>query len=128
MSELWGDDPEQMRQKIREQVAQAEQRAEAAQRFSSMIDNARATGTDRRREVSVEVDAAGRLISLKLTEAVLQYNPAGVEAAIMEAYGQASRTMAEKVSQQTVETFGQGTATTKELLTTFKANLESLGR
>ena len=129
MVEALGRTPEEIRQTLRKQMAEAEKRASDARELVDLIKNAKASGFDSRREVEVEVDPDGRLVKLSIDDAALEDADArGVEDAIMEAYADAGRNMRDYIHRQTTERFGDDGGTLKDYLTNLDANLGSLGR
>ena len=121
MVEALGRTPEEIRQTLRKQMAEAEKRASDARELVDLIKNAKASGFDSRREVEVEVDPDGRLVKLSIDDEAL-------EDAIMEAYADAGRNMRDYIHRQTTERFGDDGGTLKDYLTNLDANLGSLGR
>ncbi|WP_048771188.1 YbaB/EbfC family nucleoid-associated protein [Cellulomonas flavigena] len=129
MVEALGRTPEEIRQTLRKQMAEAEKRAKNARELVDLIKNAKASGFDSRREVEVEVDPDGRLVKLSIDDAALEDADArDVEDAIMEAYADAGRNMRDYIHRQTTERFGDDGGTLKDYLTNLDANLGSLGR
>ena len=129
MVEALGRTPEEIRQTLRKQMAEAEKRAADARELVDLIKNAKASGFDSRREVEVEVDPNGRLMKLSIDDAAIEDADArDVEDAIMEAYADAGRNMRDYIHRQTTERFGDDGGTMKDYLTNVDANLGSLGR
>lgn len=129
MVETLGRTPEEIRQTLRKQMAEAEKRAADARELVDLIKNAKASGFDSRREVEVEVDPNGRLMKLSIDDAAIEDADArDVEDAIMEAYADAGRNMRDYIHRQTTERFGDDGGTMKDYLTNVDANLGSLGR
>ena len=129
MVEALGRTPEEIRQTLRKQMAEAEKRASDARELVDLIKNAKASGFDSRREVEVEVDPDGRLVKLSIDDEALEDADArDVEDAIMEAYADAGRNMRGYIHRQTTERFGDDGGTLKDYLTNLDANLGSLGR
>ncbi|EFU61193.1 MAG: YbaB/EbfC family nucleoid-associated protein [Pauljensenia sp.] len=129
MVEALGRTPEEIRQTLRKQMAEAEKRASDARELVDLIKNAKASGFDSRREVEVEVDPDGRLVKLSIDDEALEDADArDVEDAIMEAYADAGRNMRDYIHRQTTERFGDDGGTLKDYLTNLDANLGSLGR
>ena len=129
MVEALGRTPEEIRQTLRKQMAEAEKRASDARELVDLIKNAKASGFDSRREVEVEVDPDGRLVKLSIDDEALEDADArDVEDAIMEAYADAGRNMRDYIHRQTTERFGDDGVTLKDYLTNLDANLGSLGR
>lgn len=129
MVEALGRTPEEIRQTLRKQMAEAEKRASDARELVDLIKNAKASGFDSRREVEVEVDPDGRLVKLSIDDEALEDADArDVEDAIVEAYADAGRNMRDYIHRQTTERFGDDGGTLKDYLTNLDANLGSLGR
>lgn len=129
MVETLGRTPEEIRQTLRKQMAEAEKRAADARELVDLIKNAKASGFDSRREVEVEVDPNGRLMKLSIDDAAIEDADArDVEDAIMEAYADAGRNMRDYIHRQTTERFGDDGGTMKDYLNNVDANLGSLGR
>lgn len=129
MVEALGRTPEEIRQTLRKQMAEAEKRASDARELVNLIKNAKASGFDSRREVEVEVDPDGRLVKLSIDDEALEDADArDVEDAIMEAYADAGRNMRDYIHRQTTERFGDDGGNLKDYLTNLDANLGSLGR
>lgn len=124
----WGEDPDVIRARIREQVREAEARARAARAFSDDVATLRISGRDRRGEVGVEVDPGGHLLSLSLSPATQGRSLAEVEQAVMEAYGDGTRRVAQEMARRAADTFGPGSDTAAFLRSTFSEQLDGLGR
>ncbi|RAX20174.1 hypothetical protein DRB06_09350 [Actinomyces sp. Z5] len=91
-------------------VRQAQERAEASQRLAKQVESLRETEVSRDRAISVTVDAAGRLVDLKLREPAMDFTPGDLAAAIMRAVQKASARAGEKTAQMAADVWGEDSA------------------
>ena len=91
-------------------VRQAQERAEASQRLAKQVESLRETEVTRDRAISVTVDAAGRLVDLKLREPAMDFTPGDLAAAIMRAVQKASARAGEKTAQMAADVWGEDSA------------------
>ncbi|SDN45634.1 YbaB/EbfC DNA-binding family protein [Actinomyces ruminicola] len=91
-------------------VRQAQERAEASQRLAKQVEALRETEVSRDRAISVTVDAAGRLVDLKLREPAMDFTPGDLAAAIMRAVQRASGRAGERTARMAAEVWGEDSA------------------
>ncbi|QAY60138.1 YbaB/EbfC family DNA-binding protein [Microbacterium protaetiae] len=72
MSDFGADDPDLLIERVRLQVEQAQERARAAQQMRAQVEAVRGKAYSQRRELSVTVDASGRLVDVELSDAALE--------------------------------------------------------
>ncbi len=92
--------------RIEQQVAEAQVRATQAQQVQADIDAVRASATSPRREVTVTVDAAGRLAGIRLADAAYELRPDALEQLIVETAGRAQVLAGEQALEITRVAFG----------------------
>lgn len=83
--------------RIAEQVAQAQRDSEGTERVREQADSLEVEGTSRGGEVTVVVDAAGRVRDVRFTAASQVLSPAQLSEAVMEAIDTGRRTTAGKI-------------------------------
>ncbi|HBX82304.1 MAG: YbaB/EbfC family nucleoid-associated protein [Propionibacteriaceae bacterium] len=123
MTTLWSDDPALIKAQLAQQVRDAEDRAKKAQVFASEVEGYRAEGRDRRREVVAVVDAAGRLLDLRLKEAVSESSSNDIAQAVLEAYRDATARAAADLIRRAAAVFGENSPTTQALTDDFTRHL-----
>lgn len=101
--------------RIEQQVAEAQLRAERAQQVQVDIDAVRAAATSPRREVSVTVDATGRLVGIRLADAAYELRPDALERVIVETAGDAQRLAGEQALEISRAAFGADSAIVERL-------------
>ncbi len=92
-------------------------RAEQALRVQADIDAVRMTATAPRREVSVTVDAAGRLVGIRLADAAYDLRPDALERLIVETAGAAHRIAGEQALEISRAAFDVNSARSNRILT-----------
>ncbi|KGM12497.1 hypothetical protein N869_14640 [Cellulomonas bogoriensis 69B4 = DSM 16987] len=102
------DDPDDVLARIQQDVATAQRRAEQARQAQEAIAAVRGTGRSPRGEVTVEVDAAGALRDLQLTDGALQYRARDLEAMILEAVRVAQHDAAARAIAVAEDAWGEG--------------------
>lgn len=123
MSTPWSDDPELIKAQLAQQVRDAEEHAAKARTFASDIEGFRAEGSDRRREAVAVVDAGGRLLDLRLKDAVENYAARDIAQAVLEAYRDATARAATDLTRRVAAAFGENSATTQALTEDFDRHL-----
>ena len=83
--------------RIAEQVAQAQRNSEATERVREQADSLEVEGTSKGGEVTVVVDAAGRVRDVRFTAASQVLNPSQLSAAVMEAIDTGHRDAATRI-------------------------------
>ena len=83
--------------RIAEQVAQAQRNSEATERVREQADSLEVEGTSKGGEVTVVVDAAGRVRDVRFTAASQVLNPSQLSAAVMEAIDVGRREAATRI-------------------------------
>ncbi|WP_417563877.1 YbaB/EbfC family nucleoid-associated protein [Microbacterium sp.] len=102
----FAEDPDVLIARVQEQVAQAQQRAQAAQQMRAEVEALRGTATSARREVSVTVDASGRLIDVDLADAALDLRARDLGRLIVATAGAAQRDAGEQAVAVASRAFG----------------------
>jgi len=92
--------------RIEQQVAEAQVRAAQAQQVQADIDAVRASATSPRREITVTVDAAGRLAGIRLADAAYDLRTDTLEQLIVETAGRAQRLAGEQALEISRAAFG----------------------
>jgi len=101
------EDAEAVKARLRQQVADAHQRASRAQEMRAEIDAVRGRGKSPRGEVIATSDAAGSLMDLKLTDEALEFSPHTLSQMIIAAAAQARREAGAKAVRITADAFGE---------------------
>ena len=92
--------------RIEQQVAEAQVRSAQAQQVQTDIDAVRASATSPCREVTVTVDAAGRLAGIRLADAAYDLRTDALEQLIVETAGRAQRLAGEQALEISRAAFG----------------------
>ncbi|WP_307313631.1 YbaB/EbfC family nucleoid-associated protein [Microbacterium sp. SORGH_AS_0421] len=92
--------------RIEQQVAEAQVRAAQAQQVQADTDAVRASATSPRREITVTVDAAGRLAGIRLADAAYDLRTDALEQLIVETAGRAQRLAGEQALEISRAAFG----------------------
>lgn len=93
--------------RVEDQIAQAQRRAVQARQLRADIDAVRGVAASPRREVTVTVDAAGRLADVDLADAAFDLSPRELGRLIVQTAGAAQRTAGEQALALTAEVFGE---------------------
>lgn len=121
MSEL-SPEAEAALRRLDEQVAEAQRKAEVAQKLQVEIERVRETVSSTGQEVSVEVDALGRVQRVDFRASALSLSPADlgriVTRTIHEAHAKAGQSVMAKIE----DAFGADSATTAALRETYLPN------
>lgn len=92
--------------RIEQQVADAQDRAAQAEQVQADIDAVRASATSPRREVTVTVDATGRLAGIRLADAAYDLRTDALEKLIVETANRAQRVAGEQALEISRAAFG----------------------
>ncbi len=108
MSDFFSADADADRavRRIEEQVAEAQERARRAAEVRQGIDALRGVATSPRRELSVTVDASGRLVDVEVTDAAYRLSPRDLGRLIVETTRAAGRQAGAKAVELASEAFG----------------------
>lgn len=108
MSDFFSADADADRavRRIEEQVAEAQERARRAAEVRQGIDALRGVATSPRRELSVTVDASGRLVDVEVTDAAYRLSPRDLGRLIVETASAAGRQAGAKAVELASEAFG----------------------
>jgi DNA-binding protein YbaB len=87
----FAEDPDVLIARVQEQVAQAQERAQAAQQMRAEVEAVRGTATSPRRELTVTVDASGRLVNVDVSDAALDLRAKDLGRLIVETAAAAQR-------------------------------------
>lgn len=101
--------------KIERDIELAQERAARAVRTRSEIEQVRGRASSRRGEASVEVDATGVLVSLRLTDDALDLGTDRLAALIQDTIRAASRDSAQQALRVADAEFGEGSQYTAHL-------------
>ncbi|AMG83855.1 MULTISPECIES: YbaB/EbfC family nucleoid-associated protein [Microbacterium] len=101
----WSD-PVATRARIEQQVKDAERRAAQAAQVRDDIAGVREQATSPGRDVTVTVDASGRLADVALTDAALQRSPAALGALIVTLAATAQKAAGARAVEIAAEAFG----------------------
>lgn len=93
--------------RIEEQIAQARERAERASEVRQRIDALRGTAVSPRRELTVTVDAGGRLVSVEVADAAFGLSARDLGRLIVETANAAQRQAGAKAVEVASEAFGE---------------------
>ena len=117
----FAEDPDILIARVQEQVAQAQQRAQAAQQMRAEVEALRGTATSPRREVAVTVDASGRLVDVDIADAALDLRAKELGRLIIETAGAAQRDAGEQAMAVASRAFGENSPVVDRL----RAELDS---
>jgi DNA-binding protein YbaB len=106
----WGD-TESSIATIREQMAATLARAEQAQGLKDQIARVRATSTSPRREVTVVVDASGRLVDVTFSADATNLSPDELSKEVLAAVARAQREAGDQAIALTADIFGEDSET-----------------
>jgi YD repeat-containing protein len=93
--------------RVEDQIAAAQARAAQARQLREDIDAVRGSATSPRREVTVTVDASGRLADVRLTEGAYELQADALGRLLVETANRAQRVAGEKALDLTAEVFGK---------------------
>lgn len=97
--------------RVREQMAEALERAERAQQLKGRIDAIRVTQSSPGGEVEVVVDATGRLIDIVFANGARDLAPKDLSRAVLAAAARAQRAAGDEAVELTAEIFGEDSET-----------------
>jgi DNA-binding protein YbaB len=92
--------------RIEEQIAEAQERARRASEVRQQIDAVRGSATSPRRELTVTVDASGRLVAVDVTEDALRLSPRDLGRLVVETANAAQRQAGAKAVEVASDAFG----------------------
>jgi hypothetical protein len=92
--------------RIEEQIAEAQERARRATEVRQRIEALRGSATSPRRELTVTVDASGRLAAVDLTDAAYRLSPRDLGRLLVETANAAQRQAGAKALEVASEAFG----------------------
>jgi hypothetical protein len=104
-------DAESSISRVREQMAETLARAERAQQLKGDIAALRATAASPKGEVTVEVDASGRLVGITFSPDASDLAPADLSKAVLGAVARAQREAGDRAIALTAEVFGDDSET-----------------
>ena len=85
------EEPDEVLARVQDDMRRAQQRAEALPRLQAAIDAIRVSVLSDQRDMTVEVDASGRLTRLEIADAALERGGSRVSADVMALIGTAAR-------------------------------------
>ncbi|WP_051191869.1 YbaB/EbfC family nucleoid-associated protein [Microbacterium luticocti] len=100
------EDPDVLIARVHDQVAAAQQRAQAAQQMRAQVEAVRGTASSPRRELSVTVDASGRLVDVELSDAALNLGARDLSRMIVSTAQAASRDAGQQAVDLAAAAFG----------------------
>jgi DNA-binding protein YbaB len=101
--------------RVEDQIAQAQARAVQAKKLRADIDALRGVAASPRREVTVTVDASGRLANVEFADAALEMVPRDLGRLVVETANKAQRVAGEKALALTAEVFGENSSVVDHL-------------
>ncbi|WEG09296.1 YbaB/EbfC family nucleoid-associated protein [Microbacterium horticulturae] len=107
MDGFTAEDPDVLIARVQDQVAAAQQRAQAAQQMRAQVEAVRGTAYSQRRELSVTVDASGRLVDVELSDAALDLRARDLSRLIVTTAQAASRDAGQQAMDLAVTAFGE---------------------
>ena len=93
--------------RVQQQIADAQERAVKAQEVQGRIEAIRATSTSPRRELSVTVDASGRLVAVDLSDDAYDLEPQELGELIVRTAGAAQGLAGAQAVEFAQEAFGE---------------------
>jgi len=106
----WGD-AESSIARVREQMAETVERAERAQALKGQIDAVRGTSESQGGEVTVEVDATGRLLGITFSRDASSLSPDDLSREVMKALAVAQCKAGDQAIALTADIFGENSGT-----------------
>lgn len=103
--------------RVQQQIDQAKERAAKATAMRVDVEAVRGVAASPRREVTVTVDASGRLADVELADAALELAARDLGRLIVETANQAQRKAGEKAIALAAEAFGEESAVVAHLRT-----------
>jgi hypothetical protein len=98
------------------QVAAARDRADQAQAYAAAMRRITGRGTALSGGVTVEVDPAGAITGLGITDTAASHGGQSVRQAIRQAHAEAQQMVRQRSTDLTTATWGAGTATTQAVI------------
>ncbi|KQX05413.1 MULTISPECIES: YbaB/EbfC family nucleoid-associated protein [unclassified Leifsonia] len=111
---VWGD-PDAAIARVNAQIAEAAERAERAEGVRRDIDALRVRATSPGGEVSVEVDATGRLTDIEFDSGTRSLRPDALAQAVLKAAASAQRQAGEAAVALAADAFGDDSEVTAHL-------------
>jgi DNA-binding protein YbaB len=105
------DDAESSIARVREQMAETLARAERAQGLKDQIAAIRSHATSPKNEVTVEVDASGRLVGIVFNADAARLSPEELSRAVLRAVAGAQRKAGDQAIALTADIFGEDSET-----------------
>lgn len=121
-------DVEGARERLEAWKARAEQRAAETQAASEGLQRLRVSATDDNGIADVTIDSGGALVDIRLSSRIQRQAPEYTQTAVLGAYRNARRKLAEAAAEVVGGTVGAESATGRALLAGFKADGEDEGR
>jgi len=107
MDGFTAEDPDVLIARVQDQVAAAQKRAQAAQQMRAQVEAVRGTAYSQRRELSVTVDASGRLVDVQLSDAALELRARDLSRLIITTAQAASRDAGQQAMDLAAAAFGE---------------------
>jgi hypothetical protein len=98
---------DEVSERLAREVEQAQQRAAAASAVRAEIEAVRERVSSPRRELSVVVDASGRLLDVALTDDALRLSPAALGRLLVETAGRAQQAAGDRAGRIAADAFGE---------------------
>lgn len=104
---------------VHEQVKQAQERAKKAAQMAREVEAVRESAASAKREVTVEVDSAGRVQNITFTESAFDLEPAQLSAVVLETLNKAKTKAGQRVMRLAESAYAGDTALIGKLRETY---------
>ena len=123
-----GQTPEEFEQRLNDQIAAAQMKANAIKALVERLSSARVSGMDSNQDVEVEVNSDGRMTKISIDENAMRGSAEDLERSVMEAYADAGRNMATFVRERVSQDVKDEGGAIEAYAATVEPVLNSLGR
>ena len=128
MVDVMGQTPEEFEQRLNDQIAAAQMKANAIKALVERLSSARVSGMDSNQDVEVEVNSDGRMTKISIDENAMRGSAEDLERSVMEAYADAGRNMATFVRERVSQDVKDEGGAIEAYAATVEPVLNSLGR
>lgn len=111
--------------RVEQQIADAQRAAERAKTFQAEVEAVRGTATSPRRDVTVVVDASGRLLDLQLAERAGDLHPRDLARVILETSAKARVAAGQQATEIAAQAFGEDSGVVAKLREEIERNAPS---
>ena len=101
--------------RVQQQIADAQERAAKAQAMRADVEAIRGTATSPRREITVTVDSAGRLMAVDLADAAYDLEPRDLGRLLVDTAEQARQRAGQQAIALAAEAFGENSSVVEHL-------------